>query len=112
MGARASHLTRSCVLGHPHLLQKYGGPPPIKSFPHCYHVVMVLQVHLGNVHARALILSRVGGVDAIVIAVPIEYSCPAIELIISIAVRGTVNATAEYGGQWQSAAMHSGGMNA
>jgi hypothetical protein len=93
-------------------LQKYGGLPPIKSFPHCYHVVTMLQAHLGNVHARALILSRVGGVDAIVITVPIEYSRPAIELIISIAIRGTVDATVEYGGQRQSAATHSGGTNA
>jgi hypothetical protein len=73
---------------------------------------MALQAHLGNVLAGALILSRVGGIDAIVITVPIEYSCPTIELIISIAIRRTIDATMEYGGQWQSTATHSGGPNA
>jgi hypothetical protein len=63
-----------------------------------YYAVMVLQAHSGNVLARALILSWVGRINAIVIAVPIEYSHPAIELIISIAVRRTIDATAKYGG--------------
>jgi hypothetical protein len=73
---------------------------------------MALHAHSGNALARALILSRVGRIDAIVITIPIKYSHPAIKLIITITIRRTINATVKYGGQRQSVAMHSGGTDA